>query len=247
MSGYDAPTYDCNGGKYPRVTGILNMLPAGYGLEKWKTGHIKSKFIDDYYRLLRHGDDIDPDLLLDAALAQPNKVRDALGDRGKDIHNVLEALLHPEKDHTQFTKNDPSMQPLIDNALIWIQEMNLKPVAIEERLCSDKYKYAGTVDLIAEQDYKGERQIALIDFKSGTILRKHELQLAAYAQAYSETRDSKEWPDICYVVKIDRDALTIKEGKHIHRYNPTTKRPELEDNFKVFLHQREVYRWEYGK
>jgi hypothetical protein len=60
-----------------------------------------------------------------------------------------------------------------------------KPTLIESEihLFSDKYKYAGTCDLVVEMN--GEMWI--LDIKTSNSLHtSHDLQLAAYAQAWNE-------------------------------------------------------------
>ena len=127
MSGYDKPTYDCNGHQYTRVSSILGILDKGYGLDKWKQNTIKAKLSDDYYKLLAKGHDIDIELLADAALKHPNVVRDARGDTGTKIHDALEALLDKDKDHAGFM---PEYATLYENAQQWILECKLEPIHI---------------------------------------------------------------------------------------------------------------------
>jgi hypothetical protein len=247
MSGYDAPTYDCNGHTYVRVSSVLGLLDKGYGLAKWKDNIIKSKLSDDYYKLLSKGHEIDIDLLLDAALRHPNTVRDMRGKQGTSIHDALEALLDKDKDHSSFM---PEYQTLFENAQQWILESKLEPIHIEARLCSHAHEYAGTVDLIAYQEYDGAKQVAVIDFKTGSsVYDTSTLQLAAYAHAYKELNQDKPelWPDIAYIVHVNRDTYKFSEKKHIHRYNVRTKRFEIEEAFAVFKALRACYKWRSGK
>ena len=247
MSGYDKPTYDCNGHQYIRVSSILGILDKGYGLAKWKDNIIKAKLSDDYYKLLSKGHEIDIDLLLDAALRHPNTVRDMRGSQGTNIHNALEALLDKDKDHSSFL---PEYQMLFENAQQWILECKLEPIHIEKRLCSHEYEYAGTCDLIAYQEYEGRKQVVIVDFKSGSsVYDTASLQLAAYANAWEEMNQDNLalWPELCYIVHVDRDTYKFKETKHIHRYNVKTKEFEIDAAFNAFKAVREAYRWRHHK
>ena len=247
MSGYSAETYNCDGHTYPRVSGILSILDKGYGLDKWKSNTIKEKLSSDYYKLLAKGHDIDIDLLMDAALKHPNVVRDARGDTGTKIHDALEALLDKDKSHEGFL---PEYSTLFENAQQWILEARLEPIAIEARLCSHEYEYGGTVDLIAYQEYQGRKQVVIVDFKTGSsVYDTASLQLAAYANAWEEMHDDKPdmWPELCYIMHVDRDSYKFKETKHIHRYNVKTKEFEIDAAFAAFKAVREAYRWRYKK
>jgi hypothetical protein len=247
MSGYDAASYDCDGHHYPRVTGILSILDKGYGLKKWGQTTRKQKLCNDYYTLLEKGRPIDIELLADAAEGYPDIIMRSRGDTGTAIHDALQAKLDPTKDDKAFCDEYAT---LYENCDKWIADNKLEPIKVEERLCSHIHQYGGTVDLIASQEYDGEQQIALIDFKTGAgVYDTSTLQLAAYAGAYMERHgdDANKWPDMCYIMHVDRDKYTFKETKHIHRYNKKTKEFEIEREFNAFLAVRACYRWRNNK
>ena len=243
MSGYDKPTYDCEGKEYPRVSLILSILDKGYGLKIWGKKTRKQKLANDYYMLLEKGRPIDIELLCDAAEEQPDIVMRSRGNTGTAIHDALEAKLDPKKDDTPFRDK---FATLYENCDKWIADNKLEPIHTEKRLCSHIHQYGGTVDLIASQEYDGEKQIALIDFKTGSgVYDTSTLQLAAYAGAYMEGHgdDASKWPDMCYIMHINRDTYKFKEEKHIHRYNQKTKMFEIEAQFNAFLAARALYKW----
>ena len=247
MSGYSGATYDCNGHTYVRVSSVLGLLDKGYGLAKWKDNTIKAKLSDDYYKLLAKGHDIDIELLADAALKHPNTVRDARGTQGTNIHDALEALLDKDKDQAGFM---PQYATLFENAQQWILDSKLEPISIEARLCSHAHEYAGTCDLIAYQEYEGRKQVVIADFKTGSsVYDTATLQLAAYVNAWVEmNKDNPDmWPELAYIVHVNRDTYKFTEKKHMHRYNTTTKRFEIEEAFAVFKALRACYKWRSGK
>jgi|TARA_R110002153_G_scaffold12160_7_gene45990 CRISPR/Cas system-associated exonuclease Cas4 (RecB family) len=59
---------------------------------------------------------------------------------------------------------------------LWLERHEVEPLYIEEVLVSDTYELGGTADLIATVD----GVVEVIDFKTGTKLNKHKLQVAAY-------------------------------------------------------------------
>lgn len=64
----------------------------------------------------------------------------------------------------------------------WDSKFEPEIIATEKYLVSNKYKYAGTADLICR--WKGI--LWIVDFKTGAKSIDHGLQLAAYRQAYKE-------------------------------------------------------------
>jgi len=64
----------------------------------------------------------------------------------------------------------------------WDSKFEPETIATEKYLVSNKYKYAGTADLVC----KIKDELWIIDFKTGAKSIDHGLQLAAYRQAYKE-------------------------------------------------------------
>jgi hypothetical protein len=65
----------------------------------------------------------------------------------------------------------------------WRDDVKLKPVAIEQRVYSHRWEFAGTYD------FKGlvRDQLAIVDWKSGKALYdEHDVQIAAYREAEVE-------------------------------------------------------------
>jgi hypothetical protein len=69
----------------------------------------------------------------------------------------------------------------------WRAQYELQPIAVEQVVCSREYGYAGTFDLLGQVSLKGERVVALMDWKvTSKIHPEAHLQLAAYIQAAIE-------------------------------------------------------------
>ena len=82
----------------------------------------------------------------------------------------------------------------------FLVDMDVKPIAIEERIYWDAdtdfpMNFAGTVDLIAQTN-KGP---AIIDFKSGNIQDSHRYQMMCYALAYSQKTGDRKWADAAMI------------------------------------------------
>lgn len=68
----------------------------------------------------------------------------------------------------------------------WQKQHDISVIETELQLVSEKYKYGGTIDLLAIVDGK----ITLVDFKTGSgIYPEHYYQICAYRQLLKEWRD----------------------------------------------------------
>jgi hypothetical protein len=120
----------------------------------------------------------------------------------------------------------------------------VKPILIESEihLFSDKYKFAGTCDLVLE--INGEKW--LLDIKTSNSLHTAmDLQLSAYSQAWDETFEEKiEKNGILWLKSSkrgeDKSGKKI-QGKGWEIYEPTRT---IEENFKLFETVHELFNLE---
>lgn len=97
-------------------------------------------------------------------------------EKGTSIHGIAEKLLRGE----QIDFIQPGTEHACQSVAELITALRPKPVAIEATVWSHKYKYAGTLDLLATID----DELWLIDWKSSKgVYPDFALQLAAYAMA----------------------------------------------------------------
>jgi hypothetical protein len=114
-------------------------------------------------------------------------LRDWYADIGTTAHRHMELIL---QGNTPDLLTEGFDQKLIDAAQnsigafeLWLERHEVEPLYIEEVLVSDTFELGGTADLIATVDGKVE----VIDFKTGTKLKKHNLQVAAYFMLAQES------------------------------------------------------------
>lgn len=160
----DKRYYTRNKEYYPSITTILAFYPKGKFFEEWlkDVGH-NATFI-----------------------AQRS------ADEGTQTHSLIERYLNGEE-LSFLDSNDK----LICSFNVWNMFLRFvdfwttyKPKLLESEihLFSDKYKIAGTCDLVIELN--GE--IWLIDLKTSNSLHtSYDLQVAAYAQCWNETFEQK--------------------------------------------------------
>ena len=162
---------------YPSVTTLLgDVVPENEYLEKWKEeqGPVMAKYIMEWkaeYGTIMH--------ILIAYFLVNKKINlnslTSIFDISKYKHWNDDWVYELQSDLAAFAK--------------FANDVELKPLAIEVMLCSEKYKIAGAIDLVAEITYNKKRIIVLIDFKSS---RKnyssisHELQLGYYKAMWEE-------------------------------------------------------------
>jgi hypothetical protein len=210
--------YSRNEDYYPSVTSILQFLPKG-------------KFFETWLKDVGHNADV---------------ISRKAADEGTQVHDAIERYLLGEKIEW-LNENGYSNYSLDVWKLIlkfhdfWA---TVKPTLIESEihLFSDKYKFAGTCDLVVE--INGEKW--LLDIKtSNSIHTAMDLQLAAYTQAWNETFEEKiEKNGIIWLKSSkrgeDKSGKKI-QGKGWEIYEPTRT---IEDNFKLFEHVHELFKLE---
>lgn len=90
----------------------------------------------------------------------------------------------------------------------WVKENDVEWLQAEQKLYNRKYKYAGTVDAVA--NVNGE--FSVIDFKtSGAIYSKYYLQCAAYAECVEDMWGKDV--DCYWVLRFDKKTGKFEAGK----------------------------------
>jgi len=108
----------------------------------------------------------------------------------------------------------------------FLSEHNVKPLKAEEQLVSERYKYGGTLDLLADLDGK----VVVMDWKTGKgIYKEYGYQLAAYANLVEENFGLKV--DGTFIVRINRGDNEEYEMKSF----------DWKKNFEVFNALLKVY------
>ncbi len=114
------------------------------------------------------------------------KVRDAAGDKGKEVHSLLEDALNRwiESGATPETGDD-----VVDSVLAWMFTNGYTPIKSEFPVYNLDLWYAGIMDAVVEKD--GQRYI--LDFKtSGSLQTKHFYQCGAYSLAIKNMKEAAE-------------------------------------------------------
>lgn len=142
--------------------------------------------------------------ILEVVTDYANVPRDILmraAQRGTFVHKAVE--LHCKGTLDIFSLDEE----IADRYFAYVKfekESRFKPTATEQRVFSDKYRYAGTFDLIGPDVITGRGQ-ALIDIKTtAQVMPGVGPQLAAYEQAYRETNNIRA------NARLNRYALMLR-------------------------------------
>jgi len=152
------------------------------------------------------------------------KVRDAAGDKGKEVHGQLEEAMNHwiESKSVGFT-NDA----VVDSVLTWMQKEGYTPLRSEFPVYHLDLWYAGILDAAVEKDGKK----FILDFKtSGSLQTKNFYQCGAYSLAIKDMKQEAQI-DGAIIVHIPRGASFNPDVNVYVRYDIK----ELEEAFKHIL------------
>jgi hypothetical protein len=213
----DQRFYKRNDRYYPSVSSILNYFP-------------KNQFFHSWLKDVGHNSDI---------------IASKAANEGTQVHNAIEDFLNG-KEIKWIDSNDNVLYSLdVWKMILKFAEFwnKFKPelISAEYHLFSDTYEYAGTADIICKINDK----IWLLDIKTSNSLHtSYDLQLAAYAKAWSETHNEPiEETGILWLKAATRGE--DKKGEKIQGAGWQLKViSDIDRNFEMFLKIRDIYHLE---
>lgn len=129
---------------------------------------------------------------------------------GTKIHNAAEAILKGEPPEL-----DPEIMPAINafRDFLKIHTVDAKEGAIEKRVWSKTYCFAGTIDILAKVD----GLFGVLDIKTSSgIWLDYNLQTAAYVGALQEPETWEELPQKevshRWILRLDQKQICLKCG-----------------------------------
>lgn len=159
------------------------------------------------------------------------KATQQAADIGTIAHYLVECFLTKQKaDLDNFTLRDiQQAQIAFSNFESWWHTHKLKVIGVENQLVSEKYRYGGTIDCVAQQ--LTTKRILLIDVKtSKAIYDEMRYQLAAYWHMWDEINPDKPI-DEAYIIRLDKVNGSIS----FHALG------DLSQEFEIYLHLRDIY------
>lgn len=153
---------------------------------------------------------------------ESDRIGNEAAEKGTRVHRRLEQILQGR----EFKTTPKELKPYIDAFNSWADEVNFSSYTPEHFVYSNKYKYAGTADLICKID----DDWWLIDFKtSKAIYDEYGLQIRAYGYAFEEMHHYKVRTAILQL------GLPTKKG---------WKFREKKEPMNVFLAHKKIFDWE---
>lgn len=224
----------------PSVTWIAGYWPKGIGFYKW---------------------------LADKGWDEAEAAKQAAGDKGSAVHLAIEHILNGEEfridtkvqDKNRSTEQELATRELTYEELLCVQSFlawradlakegkTLEVLATETTIFSEKYSYAGTVDLVARID--GVPYV--IDFKtSKQIWKEYELQVSAYRVALENGENPIEEKNengtttgkIVDMSGLKTAVLQVGYDRNKAGYKFT----EIEDAFPLFQVAQRIWKTEVG-
>lgn len=173
-----------------------------------------------------------------ATLAHEDELRDA-GDIGTRGHEAIERYLKQwistgkkPKDVTSFIVGEDSrLWAITRSAEQFFNDYEVTPIASELRVCSVKYKYAGTLDSLFYIKKEGKDIFCIVDFKTSNSIEKPEyaMQVAAYRKALWEMTGLR--PQELLIMQIDKDKKKYNLARIVDQFAA----------FSAFRHVSAVY------
>ena len=203
-----------SGAKVPGVTSIIKGgLPAP-ALVRWASNTVAEYAVDHWAEL----EDLPVSERIAALKGSPWAERDRAALRGTQIHAAGEQVVAGKA-----VDVPEQLRPHVEAYARFLDAWDVQPVMVERAVYSVRWRYSGTLDLVADLA-DGRRW--LLDVKTGKrVYGDVALQLAAYryAEHYAD-EDGTERPmpkvDGCAVVHVrddDADLVPVTAGPEQHK------------------------------
>ena len=207
--------WDKQGKPYISVTTILGVLdkPA---LRWWFGREVYNAMV------------VDPTLTQKEALGAPYASSKKAMGRGTSVHSIVENYKHTK---TYMKRLPKDIKPYAEAFYTWFEDNNVEILENEKTVISEKYGYAGTLDLVIK--YKEKGRLMICDVKTGKdIYDEVFMQLSAYKQAFEEAGGEEVGIGVILL-------STGKDGEPTGKY----KFEEGEYCFDEFLAARKLWIW----
>jgi hypothetical protein len=217
-----------------RVTGATTLI--GGGVPKPNLIHWAGKTVAEYVKenpleveALRGKDGIEGFDMVKELAGVPGKVRDAAADRGTEIHDIAEKLMHGKA-----VVVPDELRAAVMGYLKLIDEWGIEPILTETSVGNRKDWYSGRLDSIATIGALGGAKV-LLDWKTSRgIYGETGLQCAAYAKAEFYVHDDQPGVEIP-MPEIERTIVCHITDQGSFLYPLANNPAEIDRHFELFL------------
>jgi hypothetical protein len=224
--------YYVNGKVIDGVTTVIGVIDKSGPLMYW-CANLTKEYLSEKLKPGISFDEIEIKDMLDSASRQYLIKRDKAADIGTCVHKFCEDYINFKLGKSE--QPEEPINPLIKNGansfLKWVTDNNVEFVFTERKIYSQKYGYAGTLDILG----KVNGNLAIIDIKTSKgIYSSYHLQVAAYREALIEELDldiKESW-----ILKLGKEDGSF-EAKRIDSNGDNHKK-----DFEGFFGALKVYR-----
>jgi len=217
-----------NGVRMSGVTTILGVIAKPF-LYKWY-----SDMAVDYIKDNLKRDDLitqtDFDLVLEEARKAGFTKRDDAGQKGTDVHAIIESIIKVAIQTNQPLNGGDSPIPQVKHFINWATTNKVKFLESEKKVWSEKLFCAGICDFVCE--INGEKLVG--DIKTGSgIYPEHFYQVAAYRLFLEEMGEQDFKGSV--IVNLKKDGKFNEDEDVIISYG-------YEEEKEAFLSAHKLYR-----
>lgn len=128
-------------------------------------------------------------------------------DLGTKVHLTTE---YYDKSILNLDSLNPVLLEYLESWIKFRKDYEFEPTEIELQLAHPLYRFAGTIDRIGYI----KNGLVLLDIKSGTIQKVHEIQTAAYELLYNQGKKRSDQIKRRLAVYIREDGYKVQEFKN---------------------------------
>jgi hypothetical protein len=211
-------SYKLNGEKVPGATTVLNK---GYPkhLEKWAAEQSSNYAVDHWDELAGMAISKRLKLITDARFAD----RDAAARRGTEVHRLARRILAGDT-----VEVPDELEGHVDAYLRFLDEWQPAELLVEAPVASVRWRYCGTLDMVADL-VDGARWLLDLKTTRSGVYRESALQVTAY-------RNAEFYLDAGGVVRpmieVERCGVVWLRGDRSYELVPVDASPAV---FRVFL------------
>lgn len=171
----------------------------------------------------------------DNPLQAYNDFMEDVSDQGTRIHAFIEHTLKGDAKAAASMVSD-DIAPAITSFLNWLDENEIEMIQSEYQCKSDKYRVAGTCDLVAKINGK----LYVADIKTGSVQAKAFTQMAAYKSMMLEAGLKIKGLDKAglAVLNVHRDGGAVKFITHNDYYKGQM---DVNDELEIFHSMRYIW------
>jgi hypothetical protein len=223
-------SYMVDGVAVPGVTTILNVInkPA---LMYWSVNEAVD-FLRNNLKAGKEYDELEIEDLLEEARTAHTKTKNRAATKGSIVHDWIHEYLKAKiqnADKIEYPVN-PEVERRCREIVDWIENSGFIPLYTERKVFSQKYWYAGTLDVEGIMN----RKPVILDIKNSSgIWPEYRCQLASYV--FSRIEESHILYKSGWIIRIGN------EGEIETLEIPLS---ELQKDFDAFLGAKAIYEWQ---